>query len=132
MSPKCPPLAKKKSHPSGPAAVSDIANAICEVAESFGNNFAAAGNPTTLKRRTKAIRLVGKVHELDARECIKAIHLFKRDIAAADAYLAIDELDVHAEFICLKIGRDIDAFLSSYFVKCGVRHCRVIVGCVMA
>jgi hypothetical protein len=103
MSPECPPLAKKKSRPSGPAAVSDIANAIREVAESFGNNSAAAGGPTTPERRTKAIRVVGKDHELDARERIKAIRLFKRDIAAADAYLAIDELDVRAEFIRLEI-----------------------------
>lgn len=59
--------------------------------------------PKTPERRTKAIRTVGKDWELNATERIKAIRLFKRDIAAADAYLAIDESDVRAEFIRLKI-----------------------------
>ena len=93
--------AKKKSCPSGPAAVSDVAGALREVAESFNNS--ANGGLTTPQHRTSAIRAVAKDWELNASERIKAICLFKRDIAAADTYLAIDESDIRAEFICLEI-----------------------------
>ena len=86
---KCHTSAKKKSCPSGPAAVS--------------NNSANDGGLKTPQHRTNAICAVRNDQELDASECIKAIHLFKCDIAAADAYLAIDESDIHAEFICLEI-----------------------------
>ena len=93
--------AKKKSRPSGPAAVSDVASALHEVAESFNNS--ANGGLTTPQHRTSAIRAVAKDWELNASECIKAIRLFKCDIAATDAYLAIDESDIRAEFIRLEI-----------------------------
>jgi hypothetical protein len=93
--------AKRQSRHPGPSAVLDVASALREVAESFSSSV--GDGPTTPERRTNAIRAVAKDRELDARERIGAIRLFKRDIAAADAYLAIDEPDVHAEFIRLEI-----------------------------
>jgi hypothetical protein len=47
---------------------------------------------------------VGKDTELDGTERVKAMRLFKRDIAAADSYLAIEDPVIRAEFIRLEVG----------------------------
>jgi hypothetical protein len=99
--------AKKKGRISGPAAVSDVATALREMVSSFnGNNDDAdhhAGDPSTPQRRSKAIRTIEKDQELNGNERIKAMRLFKRDIAAADLYLAINDPAVRAEVIRLEI-----------------------------
>jgi hypothetical protein len=50
-----------------------------------------------------AIQAVEKDQELDGEEHIKAMRLFKRNIAAADSYLAINDPTTLAEFIRLEI-----------------------------
>src|ERR1700728_4626720 len=86
--------AKKKSRPSGPAAVLDVASALHKMVSSFvdTNN----GDPSTPQRRSMAIWAVEKDQELNSGERIKAMRLFKRDIAAADSYLAINDSTLHA------------------------------------
>lgn len=91
----------KKSHISGPAAISDVTSALHEMASSF--NDVGNGDLSTPQCRSTAIRAVEKDQELNGEEHIKAMHLFKCDIAAADSYLAINDFTVHAEFICLEI-----------------------------
>lgn len=86
----------KKSRISGPAAVSDVASALRKMASSF--NDVDNGDPSTPQCRSMAIRAVKK-----DQERIKAMSLFKRDIAAADLYLAIGDSSVCAEFIRLAI-----------------------------
>src|ERR1700683_5150743 len=76
--------AKKKSRPSGPAAVLDVASALREMASSFVDTD--NGDLSTPQRRLMAIRAVEKDQELNSGERIKAMCLFKRDIAAADSY----------------------------------------------
>jgi hypothetical protein len=61
------------------------------------------GGPSTPQRRSMAIRAIEKDEELNGEERIKAMRLFKRDIAAADSYLAINDSAVRAEFIRLEI-----------------------------
>ena len=61
------------------------------------------GGPSTPQRRSMAIRAIEKDEELNGEERIKAMRLFKRDIAAADSYLAINDSTVRAEFIRLEI-----------------------------
>jgi hypothetical protein len=97
--------AKKKGRVTGPAAVSDVATAIREMASSFTGNHDDAnyGDPSTPQRRSKAIRTIENDEELNGKERIKAMRLFKRDIAAADLYLAINDPAVRAEVIRLEI-----------------------------
>ena len=61
------------------------------------------GGPSTPQHWLMAICAIEKDEELSGEECIKAMCLFKHDIAAADSYLAINDSAVHAEFIRLKI-----------------------------
>jgi hypothetical protein len=61
------------------------------------------GDPSTPQHRSMAIHAVKKDQELNGEERIKAMHLFKCDIAAADLYLAIGDSTVCAEFIRLEI-----------------------------
>jgi len=97
-------VSAKKSCTSGPVAVSDITSALCEIAKSFATleqpHDSALSTP---QHHTSAIQVVGKDSELDGIEHIKAMHLFKRDIAAADSYLAIEDPIICAEFICLEV-----------------------------
>ena len=93
--------AKKKSCPSGPVAVSDVTSALHEMASSFIDMD--NGDPSTPQCRSMAIQAVEKDQELNSGECIKAMHLFKCDIAATDLYLAINDSTIHAEFIHLEI-----------------------------
>ena len=75
------------------------------MASSFNSNVGDTGNgdPSTPQRRSMAIRAVEKDQELSVEERIKVMRLFKRDIAAADSYLAISDSTVRAEFIRLEI-----------------------------
>jgi hypothetical protein len=93
--------AKKKSRISGPAAVSDVTSALHKMASSF--NDGDNGGPSTPQRRSMAIRAIEKDQELNGEERIKAMRLFKRDIAATDMYLAINYSAVRAEVIRLEI-----------------------------
>jgi hypothetical protein len=102
-SPDEPTSAKKKIRITGPAAVSDVASALREMASSFNSNDADNGGPSTPQRRSMAIRAIEKDQELNNNERIKAMRLFKRDIAAADLYLAINDSSVRAEVIRLEI-----------------------------
>jgi hypothetical protein len=72
------------------------------MASSF-NDTADNGVLSTPQRRSKAIRTIEKDQELNGAERIKAMRLFKRDIAAADMYLAINDSAVRAEVIRLEI-----------------------------
>jgi hypothetical protein len=73
------------------------------VASSFNDADNGVSEPSTPQRRSKAIRTVEKDQELKGDKRIKAMRLFKRDIAAADMYLAINDPAVRAEVIRLEI-----------------------------
>ena len=73
------------------------------MASSFNRDDVDNDVMSTPQRRSKAIRTVEKDQELKGDERIKAMRLFKRDIAAADMYLAINDPSVRAEVIRLEI-----------------------------
>jgi hypothetical protein len=50
-----------------------------------------------------AIWAVEKDQELNCEDHIKAMCFFKRNIAAVDLYLAINDSTIRAEFICFGI-----------------------------
>src|ERR1700728_3256532 len=78
--PKHHTSAKKKSCPSGPVAVLDVASALCEMASSFIDMD--NGDPSTPQHWSMAIQAVEKDQELNGGEHIKAMHLFKCNIAS--------------------------------------------------
>ena len=83
----------------GPTAVSDVASALHEMASSFNNSDCDNGAPSSPQHWSKAIRTVEKDQELNGDERIKAMCLFKCDIAAEDLYLAVSDPAVHAAVI---------------------------------
>lgn len=61
--------------------------------------MSSSGAPETPQRRTAAIKLAVCDENLTRQERIQVFSLFRRDIAAADAYLAIDDEELRTEFI---------------------------------
>ncbi|KAL5480230.1 hypothetical protein ACEPAI_1500 [Sanghuangporus weigelae] len=76
---------RKNSLPTGPAAISDMADAIRQLGTSV--------DPQTPKRLTEAIRHAHRDNSLTAPERAKLMKLFTDKMAVADAYLAFDEDD---------------------------------------
>jgi len=99
------PLASKskqahKTKLTGPAAISEVADALHFVAMHLTTNDAASSaEPSTPQCCTTAIRAVTTDTNLTCAEQIKLMGLFVKDIAAADSYLAIDDVELHTEFI---------------------------------
>jgi hypothetical protein len=90
----------RKTKLTGPAAVSEVADALRFVATHLATNDAASSaEPSTPQRRTATIRAVTKDANLTRSEQIKLMGLFVKDIAAADSYLAIDDAELRTEFI---------------------------------
>ena len=87
-------LAPKRSRLTGPVAVQQVADAISSVACSF--ETADFGTP---QRRTRAIKAVTSDLSLTKAEQIKAMRLFRKDIASADTYLAIDEPELRTAYL---------------------------------
>jgi hypothetical protein len=93
----------KHSCLTGPVAVQHVADALSSVASSLqvspmvsSNDYCDLGTP---QRRTRAIRAVTSDLLLTKAEQIKAMRLFKKDIASADTYLAIDDLELCASYL---------------------------------
>ncbi len=63
------------------------------------NDAASSAEPSTPQCCTTAIRAVTTDTNLTCAEQIKLMGLFVKDIAAADSYLAIDDVELHTEFI---------------------------------
>ena len=91
-----PPHAKKRGRVSGPEAVSDVAAALRDVASSFTNTDEAQ---TTPKRLTSAIRMVEHDDDLSQYERVQVMRLFRKEMAVADSYLAIEDKETRTMFI---------------------------------
>lgn len=94
------PAKRSKMTPAG--AVLDMAGAFQEIA----SQFAADGSDehSTPKRRTAAICTATLDKSLSTSEKIQVFRLFCSDIAAADAYLAIEDIELRTEFIRSEIA----------------------------
>jgi hypothetical protein len=81
----------------GPLAVQHVADALSSVASSLsGCDNQGFGTP---QRRTRAIKAVAADQSLTQGEQIKAMRLFRKDIASADTYLAIDDPELRSAYI---------------------------------
>lgn len=91
----------RTSRVTGAGAVSDVADVLRHVAAQFnadsgGTSTSSKGTP---QRRTDAIRAAATDLNLSRDQRLKVLHLFRDDITAADAYLAIDDAELRTEFI---------------------------------
>jgi hypothetical protein len=73
-----------------------VAEALQHVASSLE---CSGDSPTTPSRRTRAIKAVTIDASLSQTERIKAVRLFRKEIASADAYLAIDDEELRTLYI---------------------------------
>ncbi len=77
-----------------------MADALCFVATHLTTNDAASSaEPSTPQHCTTAICAVTIDTNLTRAEQIKLMGLFVKDIATANSYLAIDDVELHTEFI---------------------------------
>jgi hypothetical protein len=89
----------RTSRVTGAGAVSDVADALRHVAAQFNADSGGTGAVGTLQRRTTAVRAAATDLNLTRDQRLKVLHLFRDDIAAADAYLAIEDAELRTEFI---------------------------------
>jgi helix-turn-helix protein len=82
---------------SGPLAVQHVANALSSIASSL--SASDNHNISTPQCRTQAIKTVAVDQSLTQEEQIKVMQLFRKDIASADAYLAIDNMELQMTYI---------------------------------
>ena len=99
-----PPVTSAKrvrtSKITGPSAVADVADALREVAAQYGADSNGTGAiQTTPQRRTTAIRAASSDPNLTYDQRLKVLHLFHKDISAADTYLAIEDKELRTDFI---------------------------------
>jgi hypothetical protein len=84
----------------GPAAVADVAEALRFVAMQLtSSDEASNATPSTPQRCTAAIRAVTMDTNIMRNEQVQLMGLFISNIAVADSYLAIDDVELRTEFI---------------------------------
>jgi hypothetical protein len=94
-----PITAPKRSRLTGPVAVQHVADALSSVASSLCSNEANTFGTPSPQRRTRAIKAVTSDLSLTQAEQIKAMRLFRKDIASADTYLAIDKPELRTAYL---------------------------------
>lgn len=105
-----PLLKKKRAKVTGPAAILGVADALAAVASSLNtppeiqtlDTFGVF--PPTPKRRMDAIAAISGDINLSTQERVKAISLFSKDIAKADAYLAVSDATIRSAYIQLELA----------------------------
>jgi len=79
--------------------VADVADALHDVAVQLNADSAGTSDQKTPQRRTAAICVAANDHDLTRAQQLQVLHLFCADMAAADAYLAIEDAELRTEFI---------------------------------
>jgi hypothetical protein len=74
-------------------------HALCDVAAQFNLDSGGISAQATPQWRTAAICAAATDLNLTCDQQLQVLHLFCDNIAAADAYLAIDDAELHTEFI---------------------------------
>lgn len=83
----------------------DVADALRTVASSMLSSDSTATDAlATPRRRTAAIRAVTKDKALTPEEQVRVMRLFREDIAIADSYLAIDDVNTRTAYIRSELG----------------------------
>jgi len=78
----------------------DVADALRNVATSMAPSESLSTDAlTTPQRRTAAIRVVTKDKNLTREEQVRVMCLFREDMAIADSYLAIEDVETRTAYI---------------------------------
>ena len=80
-------------------AVVKVADALRDVAAQFNLDSSGTSAQATPQRRTATIRAAATDLNLTHDQRLQVLHLFQDNIAAADAYLAIDDAELRTEFV---------------------------------
>ena len=70
----------------------------------MSNDAASSTEPSTPQHHTATIHAATTDTNLTRTERIKLMGLFVKNIAAADSYLAVDDAELHTEFICERLA----------------------------
>lgn len=89
----------RTSKVTGAGAVADVADALRDVAAQFNADSSGTSAQATPQWRTAAIRAAATDLNLTRDQRLQVLHLFRDNIAAADAYLAIEDADLRTDFI---------------------------------
>jgi hypothetical protein len=74
--------------------VADVANALCDVAAQLNADSVGTSEQKTPQQRTAAIHVAANDHDLTCAQLLQVLHLFCADMAATDAYLAIEDVEL--------------------------------------
>ena len=91
--------AKRVRKVTSAGAVVEVADALRDVAAQFNLESGGTSAQAIPQRRTAAIRAAATDLNLTRDQRLQVLHLFRDNIAAADAYLAIDDAELCTEFI---------------------------------
>lgn len=91
-----PSASTKRVRITGPVAVNNVADAMSQVASTFGTAATEIATPT---RRARAVKTLTADKTLSPAVRLKALRLFTKDIAVCDSYLAIEDRDVRNDFL---------------------------------
>jgi hypothetical protein len=95
----------KRIRLTGPVAVNGVADAIRDLAKTFkADNMSTSSASTTNTidtpiRRCMAVKTVSADPTLTQNERAKAIRLFRKDVAIADSYNDIEDIDLRTEYL---------------------------------
>jgi hypothetical protein len=83
----------------GAGAVADVADALRDMAAQFNADSSGTSAQATPQQRTAAIHAAATDLNLTRDQQLQVLHLFCDNIAATDAYLAIEDAEPHTNFI---------------------------------
>ncbi|KAI5115851.1 hypothetical protein M0805_001578 [Coniferiporia weirii] len=94
---------KRSSRLSGPVALMDVASVLEDLRDTFAksneSSALALAGPSTPQRLSSAIKAVIRDDEMSQQDCVKLICLFRKDTSVVDSYLAIDDDELHADYV---------------------------------
>ena len=79
--------------------MADVADALRDVAAQLNADSEGTLDQKTPQQRTAAICVAANDHDLTCAQQLQVLHLFRADMAAADAYLAIENAELQTKFI---------------------------------
>ena len=79
--------------------MADVVDALCDVAAQFNPDSDGTTDQKTPQRQTATICVATNDCDLTHAQWLQVLHLFCTDMAAADAYLAIEDAELQTNFI---------------------------------
>lgn len=90
---------KRRRKVTAPAAISDVASSVRDLATAFVASGDRAGDQTSPQRRAAAVKLIEEDDELSEYEQLKIFKVLRKDVAVADFVLAIKDKGKRTRYI---------------------------------